>query len=182
MSSDVQPDAKAVPAEAFRACVGEFATGVTVVLTEHDHEPAGMTLNSFTSISLEPPLVLISLEHGARTLAAVRASGRFAVSVLRNDQRDAALEFARAGGAFPANLVTSTFDGFLIVAGAVASHHCAVEQVVRAGDHDLVIGRVVGITHAGGEPLLFRRGRFGGMNVYAESSPDLSTFDVGGGW
>jgi flavin reductase (DIM6/NTAB) family NADH-FMN oxidoreductase RutF len=149
----------------YRACVGEFASGVTVVAAEHDGTPAGMTLNSFTSVSLEPLLVLVSLAHGSRTLQVVRQSGRFAVSVLHRGQREAAIALATPGAPFPEELMTRTADGFLVVRGAAATQHCEVEEAMRAGDHDLVLGRVTGITHAGGEPLVFHRGRFGGMQV-----------------
>src|SRR5919205_336297 len=90
-----------VPAFAFRDCVGEFATGVTVVTAEHDGRPAGMTLNAFTSVSLQPLLVLVSLGHGSRTLETVRASGRLAVSVLHRHQREVAIAFASPGAPCP---------------------------------------------------------------------------------
>ncbi len=156
MSATVAP-------RAFRDCVGEFATGVTVVIAEQRHEPAGMTLNSFTSVSLNPLLVLVALGHGSRTLAAVRASDRLSISVLHRHQREVAVAFATPGARFPHAQVRRTHDGFLIVAGAAATQQCEVTEIVPAGDHDLVLARVVGITHAGGEPLLFHRGRFGGL-------------------
>ncbi|HZE04097.1 MAG TPA: flavin reductase family protein, partial [Solirubrobacteraceae bacterium] len=80
--------------EAFRRCVGEFATGVTVVCAEHEAGPAGMTLNAFTSVSLNPLLVLVSLGHGSRTLDAVHGAERFGLSILERGQRDAAIAFA----------------------------------------------------------------------------------------
>lgn len=156
-----------VPPRAFRDCVGEFATGVTVVIAEDDGRAAGMTLNSFTSVSLEPLLVLVSLGHGSRTLSAVRASGRLSISVLHRGQQDVAVDFASPGAPFPERWVTRTHDGYLVVAGAAATQHCQVADIVRAGDHDLVVGAVTGITHHGGEPLLFHRGRLGGLSADA---------------
>jgi flavin reductase (DIM6/NTAB) family NADH-FMN oxidoreductase RutF len=156
-----------IPSDTFRDCVGEFATGVTVAIAEHRDEAAGMTLNAFTSVSLEPLLVLVSLGHGSRTLWAVTGSGRFSVSVLARGQREVAQEFATQGGHFPAQHVTRTHDGFLVVGGAVATYQCATKEIVAAGDHDLVLALVVGITHPGGEPLIFHRGRFGGLDVDA---------------
>ena len=152
-----------VAPRAFRDCVGEFATGVTVVLAEHEGEPAGMTLNSFTSVSLEPLLVLVSLGHGSRTLSAVLASERLAISVLHRRQREVAVDFATPGAPFPSKWVRRSHDGYLVVDGAAATLHCEVAGCMRAGDHDLVLGAVTGITHQGGEPLVFYRGRFGGM-------------------
>jgi len=156
-----------VAPRAFRDCVGEFATGVTVVIAEHDGEPAGMTLNSFTSVSLEPLLVLVSLGHGSRTLHAVRASGRLSISVLHRGQGDVAVDFAAPGAPFPARWVSRTHDGYLVVTGAAATQHCEVADIVRAGDHDLVLASVTGITHRGGEPLVFHRGRLGGLTADA---------------
>lgn len=173
----------AIPAPAFRACVGEFATGVTVVISEHEEEQAGMTLNAFTSVSLEPAVVLVSLGHGSRTLGTVNASGRFAVSVLSREQGEVAIDFASPGAPFPSEHVMRTFDDFLVVRGAMASHHCTVKQLIREGDHDIVIGSVVGITHGGGEPLVFHKGRFGGLSADAAVPPGHPiALDEGGGW
>ena len=155
--------AATIDGRVFRDSVGEFATGVTVVCAEHGGTAAGMTLNAFTSVSLDPLLVLVSLGHGSRTLDVVRGAGRLAVSVLHRRQREVAIAFATPGAPFPREHVRETHDGFLVVRGASATHHCEVEQVSRAGDHDLVLARVVGITHDGGEPLVFHRGRFGGL-------------------
>jgi flavin reductase (DIM6/NTAB) family NADH-FMN oxidoreductase RutF len=160
----------------FRACVGEFATGVTVVTANaSDGPPAGMTLNSFTSVSLEPLLVLVSLAHGARTLSAVRSADAFAISVLHRWQREVAIRFARRGDNFPAHLAEER-DGFLFVPGALAHMACRVHQIVPSGDHDLVVGRVVSLRHDAGEPLVFHRGRLGGLAIDAH----VATGSLGG--
>jgi flavin reductase (DIM6/NTAB) family NADH-FMN oxidoreductase RutF len=172
-----------IPSDAFRACVGEFATGVAVVAGEHDGVRAGMTLNSFISVALDPPLVLVSLAHGTRTLQVVRQSARFAVSMLHREQSEAATALATPGAPFAAEHMTTTPDGFVVVRGAAATQHCAVEQTVAAGDHDLVLGRVTGITHNGGEPLIFHRGRFGGMVVdTAVPAAQALAIEEGAGW
>jgi flavin reductase (DIM6/NTAB) family NADH-FMN oxidoreductase RutF len=172
-----------IPSDVFRACVGEFATGVTVVASEHDGVAAGMTLNAFVSVSLDPLLVLVSLAHGSRTLQVVRSSGRFAVSVLQREQREAAIALATPGAPFPEEHMTRTADGFVVVRGAAATQHCHVVETIRAGDHDLVLGNVVGITHHGGEPLVFHRGRFGGMVIDAVVPPGHPiALDEGAGW
>ena len=175
--------AAAIPAIAFRDCVGEFVTGVTVVTTEADGEPAGMTLNSFTSVSLRPLLVLVSLGHGSRTLAATAKSGRFAVSILHREQRRVGVDFAERGAPFPAQHVRRRRDGYLAVEGAAAVLCCTVAETIRAGDHDLVLGEVVDIEHGGGEPLVFYRGRFGGMQPDAVVPADRPIWlDEGSGW
>ncbi|HEY3069210.1 MAG TPA: flavin reductase family protein [Gaiellaceae bacterium] len=168
---------------AFRGCVGEFATGVTVVTAEYEGLPAGMTLNSFTSVSLEPLLVLVSLGSGSRTLHATSASGRFAVSILSRGQRDVALDFSEAGAPFPAGHVARDREGFLPVSGAAAVLRCHVERIEPAGDHALVIGEVVSIAHGGGEPLIFHRGRFGGIELDAiVPAGHPIAIDEGAGW
>jgi flavin reductase (DIM6/NTAB) family NADH-FMN oxidoreductase RutF len=177
-------EAPPIPARAFRDSVGEFATGVTVVTAEHPEAgPAGMTLNAFTSVSLEPLLVLVSLGHGSRTLEAVRAGGRLAISVLHRGQRDVAIAFATPGGEFPAGRVMRSHDGFLVVRGAAATLHCSAAEIRRAGDHDLVLGAVVGMSHHGGEPMVFHRGRFGGLTTDAFVPPGHPiSLDEGAGW
>lgn len=168
---------------AFRGCVGEFATGVAVVTAEHEGVPAGMTLNSFTSVSLEPLLVLVSLGSGSRTLHATRAGGRFAVSILQRGQRDVAVDFAESGAPFPVGRVERDREGFLPVAGATAVLRCRVERIAEAGDHELVLGEVVSIAHGGGEPLVFHRGRFGGFQVDAAvPAGHPIAVDEGAGW
>jgi flavin reductase (DIM6/NTAB) family NADH-FMN oxidoreductase RutF len=167
---------------AFRRTVGSFPTGVCVVTAEHRGEAAGMTLNSFTSVSLDPLLVLVSLGHGARTLAAVRGSGRFAVSLLRRGQRQVALDFAARGAAFPGHHVRSV-DGYLVVRHALAHLLSEVHEIVPAGDHDLVIGHVVDFASESGEPLVFHAGRFGGVAEDAVAPTGFADFlDEGIGW
>jgi flavin reductase (DIM6/NTAB) family NADH-FMN oxidoreductase RutF len=175
--------ATSIPADTFRRCVGEFATGVTVVISEHDDGPAGMTLNSFTSVSLQPLLLLVALGHGSRTLQAVRGSERFTVSVLERRQRDAAIAFATRGAPFAASYVRRDGDGSLVIRGAVAALTCELADVVRAGDHDLAIGRVVAVDHPGGDPLIFHRGVFGGLVTDAAVPPGHPIgLDEGAGW
>lgn len=172
-----------VPVRPFRDCVGEFATGVTVVTAESETGPAGMTLNSFTSVSLEPMLVLVSLARTSRTLAAAKASGRFAVSILHRGQQQVALDFAEREVAFPAQHVVRDRDGYLIVPGAAATLRCTLDQVLPGGDHDLLLGRVDSIDHAGGEPLIFHRGRFGGIvaDAVVPAGHPIS-IEEGAGW
>ncbi len=142
-----------------------------------------MTLNSFASVSLEPLLVLVALARDSRTLAAVRASQRFSISVLGRSQRQAAIDFATPGGAFPSQHVCRTADGFLVVDDATATHQCVVHALDQVGDHELVLGLVVGITHDGGEPLIFHRSRFGGLEADAFVPPGhpIALYE-GAGW
>jgi flavin reductase (DIM6/NTAB) family NADH-FMN oxidoreductase RutF len=168
---------------AFRAAVGSFATGVCVVTSEHDGRAAGMTLNSFTSVSLEPLLVLVSLAHGTRTLDAVRGSGRFAVAILHRGQRQVALDFASRGADFPHHLVRRTKYGFYPVREALAELFCDVHEIVPAGDHDLVVGHVREFLAGQGEPLVFHGGQFGGVDHDTPAPRSFIEFlDEGVGW
>jgi flavin reductase (DIM6/NTAB) family NADH-FMN oxidoreductase RutF len=168
---------------AFRRCVGSFPTGVCVVTSEREGRPAGMTLNSFTSVSLEPLLVLVSLGHGSRTLEAVRASGRFAVSMLQRGQRQVAVDFATRSEVFPESHVSRGEGGFMLVRHALAHLTCEVDSMVHAGDHDLVIGRVLGFGSGQGEPLVFYAGQFGGVAADTKAPAGFSAFlDEGIGW
>jgi flavin reductase (DIM6/NTAB) family NADH-FMN oxidoreductase RutF len=168
---------------AFRRCVGSFPTGVCVVTAEREGRPAGMTLNSFTSVSLDPLLVLVSLAHGSRTLDAVRASGRLSVSMLQRGQRQVAVDFATRGDVFPESHVSRDAEGFLLVRHALAYLTCEVDSMVHAGDHDLVIGRVLDFGAAAGEPLVFYAGQFGGVAADSKAPAGFSAFlDEGIGW
>jgi flavin reductase (DIM6/NTAB) family NADH-FMN oxidoreductase RutF len=170
-------------AHAFRDCVGEFPTGVAVVTAEHDGISTGMTLNAFASVSLEPLLVLVSLGHGSRTLWATTESGRFAVSVLRREQAQIALDFSERGAPFRSEHVERDREGYTTVRGAVAILRCTVWQILSAGDHDVVYGNVASIAHPGGEPLIFYRGRFGGMQTDAlVPAGHPIAIDEGAGW
>jgi flavin reductase (DIM6/NTAB) family NADH-FMN oxidoreductase RutF len=171
------------PKHAFREAVGAFPTGVCVVTADCDGKPAGMTLNSFTSVSLEPLLILVSLAHGTRTLNAVQGSGCFALAILHRGQRDVALAFAERGTDFAHHLVRRTHYGFYPVREALAELYCDVHEIVTAGDHDLVIGHVREFIAGRGEPLVFHRGQFGGVEPDSPAPKSFIEFlDEGIGW
>lgn len=150
------------PLELRRAC-GQFATGVTVVTVRDGAGARGMTANSFTSVSLDPPLVLVSIDLRNRTHALLEANGRFAVNVLARDQQHWSDRFCgRLGdvqGQFDDVPHTPAPGGLPIIDGALASFVCRVVAVHPAGDHSLFIGHVEAIaSETGARPLLF----FGG--------------------
>lgn len=144
-----------------RRAMGHFTTGVAIVTAFADGEAHGMTVNSLTSVALDPPLVLVCLTTGARTTTAVEATGRFAISILSARQERIAARFARRG--------EQHFDGLPVAFGplgtpvvpdALAQLECAVENPVPAGDHLVLIGRVLRAEFRPGEPLAFFGGRF----------------------
>ncbi|MFF2654343.1 flavin reductase family protein [Streptomyces sp. NPDC058045] len=148
---------------AMRRAMGRFATGVAVITAQGgDGHPHGMTLNSLTSVSLDPPLLLVCFNEGARTAEAVREAGRFAVSILSARQEPIARRFARRGEDHFAGLPLE-FGGHQVpvVPDALAHLECSVDREVVAGDHVVVFGAVDRLCERAGDPLLFVGGRFG---------------------
>jgi flavin reductase (DIM6/NTAB) family NADH-FMN oxidoreductase RutF len=141
--------------------MGGFATGVAVVTTEYDGVPSGMSVNSLTSVSLDPPLLLVSLLRDARTTGAVRGRGAFAVSLLGRRQESVAGRFATRGGArFDGLHVHRTPGGLPCVPGSLGRLDCEVAEVHDGGDHVIVVGRVTHCEPGDGAPLVFFRGRY----------------------
>jgi flavin reductase (DIM6/NTAB) family NADH-FMN oxidoreductase RutF len=163
----------AIDTTEFRRALGHFATGVTVVT----YAPAdagefrGTTVNSFTSVSLEPPLVLVSLGRQTRAAAALHPGSRYAVNVLHHGQRDLAMHFAgRPQPGTPAGWEVRS--GVPHLAGCGAHFRCVARDVHGAGDHVLVVGLVEEFQAYGHAPLLFYRGAFEQLPSPAASEPD----------
>lgn len=142
--------------------MGAFATGVAIVTTEHNGELYGMTVNSLTSVSLDPCLLLICIRHGSKTGSAIASRGAFLVNLLSVEQSELASRFATASGGRFDEVKPGFRDGGLPhIPGSLAFLTCQVEQTILSGDHEIVIGRVLDCECAEREPLLFFRGRFG---------------------
>ncbi|WP_211261324.1 flavin reductase family protein [Pseudonocardia acaciae] len=148
---------------AMRRAMGRFATGVAVITAlDAEGTPHGMTLNSLTSVSLDPPLLLVCFNHGARTATAVADTGRFAVSVLAARQEPIARRFAARGDDHFAGLPLSYGRHRVpVVPDALAHLECTVDRTVTAGDHVVVFGLVEHTCERDGQPLAFLSGRFG---------------------
>ena len=143
----------------FRTAMGKFATGVTVITTEVDGKPHGMTANAFMSVSLDPKLVVISIAEKAQMIEKVKKSKTFAVNMLANDQQELSMIFA---GQIKENRDVS-FDelgGLPVLEGAVAQVACEVVNSHVEGDHTLFIGKVIDIHLEEKEPLLFFSGQY----------------------
>ena len=152
-----------VDTNAFRTTLGHFATGIAVAATRDPQgKPLGVTVNSLTSVSLDPPLVLFCLERAAKSHAAFVASGCFALSVLTEEQQHLSRGFAAAPEAHWDEIEPEVrTSGAPIIKGALAWIDCTTEAIHPAGDHDILIGRVVALGHARhGRPLLYWRGRY----------------------
>jgi flavin reductase (DIM6/NTAB) family NADH-FMN oxidoreductase RutF len=148
-------------AREFRQVMGRFATGVTVVTTVERGTAHGMTANGFLSVSLRPPLVLVSLGR-CKMNELLPRSGRYGVSVLSHDQHHFAAHFA-AQKPSPVEPTFTWQEGVPLLEDALAHLVCRVVDVHRAGDHVLWIGEVEYLAHRDAEPLLFYTGRFGTM-------------------
>jgi flavin reductase (DIM6/NTAB) family NADH-FMN oxidoreductase RutF len=149
-----------------RACLSRFVTGVAVVSYRAEGEIRGLTVNSFTSVSLEPPLVLVSVARSARATPHLTRMP-FSVNVLSSAQLDVARHFA-GRQPDPVEVTWQSTDDDLAptLAGALATIRCRPWQSYDGGDHRLHLGHVMEVdVHDDGEPLLFDRGRFSGAGV-----------------
>jgi flavin reductase (DIM6/NTAB) family NADH-FMN oxidoreductase RutF len=149
-------------ARSFRNALGSFATGITVVTSVGpDGEPLGFTANSFNSVSLEPPLVLFSLDRGAYSLKAFEAAGVFAINVLREDQQEVSTSFARALSNKWDGVPFETWEtGCPIFTEALANFECETTSMHDGGDHVIFVGRVLALRTTEGRPLLYFRGAY----------------------
>jgi flavin reductase (DIM6/NTAB) family NADH-FMN oxidoreductase RutF len=150
-----------------RRVLGHFATGVTVVTARAGGEPVGMVANSFTSVSLEPPLVLFCAGVDSETWPRIRAAESFCVNVLGHRQRELAVSFARKGtDRYEGVELVEREDGPPRLAGAIAHIDCRIWAEYPGGDHTIVVGEVRELAVAEEdavaleEPLIFYRGGF----------------------
>lgn len=160
--------AAGVTATELREAMGLFATGVTVVTSvDEDGQPVGTTANAVTSLSLDPPLVLVCFDLGSLTLRAIRGHGAFVVNVLAAPQQHLSRNFARRG-------FTAAWDGVRHRRGPTGSPRledvlavleCTVEHSLPGGDHEIIVGRVqhAETSSAPGAPLVFFRGTYASL-------------------
>jgi flavin reductase (DIM6/NTAB) family NADH-FMN oxidoreductase RutF len=150
----------------FREALGQFATGVAVVSVERGpHQVHGMTANSFTSVSLDPLLILVCIDHNARLLSYLQAQHRFGVNILKDTQRELSAHFAkpqedleeesRLGVRF-----RWTSTGIPLLEDALAHLACNVAAQYVSGDHTIFVAEVESLELKEGEPLLYHRGKY----------------------
>jgi flavin reductase (DIM6/NTAB) family NADH-FMN oxidoreductase RutF len=158
----------------FREAMGCFATGVTVITVDYEGEVHGMTANAFTSVSLDPLLVLVCVDHRARTHAHLHAKKRFGVNVLAEDQGAISEYYARlarthehaeeeAGAHFD-----RTSQGTPVLHGALAYLECRLHTAQDAGDHTIFIAEVEDVVVRDGNPLLYFRSNYRAIGPEAE--------------
>lgn len=146
------------PAQLRRA-LGTFATGVLVVTTRSGERVHGMTANSFTSVSLSPPLVLICIDHRAAMKQALQDAGHYGLSILAHDQQHLSRHFSSRNGA-ELDVRFEELEGIPVIENALAQFSCRIAQVPDAGDHLIFIGEVTGYRQGEGEPLLYYGGGY----------------------
>lgn len=149
----------------YRQVLGHFATGVTVITADPiGHPPVGMTIGSFTSVSLDPPLVGFLPQKNSTTWPLIEEAGVFCVNILTLDQAELCWRFAKESpDRFAGVDWRAAGSGSPILTESLAWIDCTIETVVDAGDHVFVIGRVTDLDAGDGDPMLFFRGKLGGF-------------------
>lgn len=151
-----------IDAALFRRACGRFATGVAIA-TVRDQEgaPHGMTVNSFTSVSLVPPLVLFCVDYSANLLPLFRAARYYGLSVLSEEQQGLSNRFAQRGqNRFDGVGWIDGARGVPLLPGALAHLECEVRDVIEAGDHAVFLGEVAAAEASAGRPLLYFDSRY----------------------
>jgi flavin reductase (DIM6/NTAB) family NADH-FMN oxidoreductase RutF len=141
----------------FCSTCAKFPTGVTIVtVLDNEGLPHGMTASSFTSVSLDPPLVLVCVDHRANILQHFRGSDHIGINVLSEEQEDLSICFARRGqDRFEGVEWYVGETGVPLIPGVLGSFECALHKIVEAGDHDILIGEVLTADHRDGSPLVY---------------------------
>lgn len=158
----VDPSAGEDAQREFRRTLGQFATGVTAMTTRAPGgAPVGMTVSSFNSLSLDPPLILWSIARSTPSFAYFQVGDTFAVNVLSADQEAVARQLARSSSdKFDGIAARSGLNGVPLIDGCIAYLECSVWARYPGGDHDIIVGRVLRIFNIGKAPLLFHGGAF----------------------
>jgi 3-hydroxy-9,10-secoandrosta-1,3,5(10)-triene-9,17-dione monooxygenase reductase component len=167
-----------IDSRAFRQTVGQFATGVAVITTEIDGALRALTVNSFTAVSLDPPLVLFCVGKTTRTGQVIHSAQGFAVNILRQEQQDLSTYFA--GGwtrTLPPAFTLVGWDGGPRLDGCAAAIGCAVHAIHEGGDHWIVVGRVLALHGTTCKsPLVFHGSRYANLGTTFETDFLVSGF------
>ena len=162
----------------FRQTVGLFATGVTIITTEIDRTIRALTVNSFTALSLDPPLVLFCVGKTTKTGQFVHVAGGFAVNILTQEQQDLSTYFA--GGwthPHPPSFAFLEWQGGPRLEGCAAAIGCSTETIYEGGDHWIVVGRVLALHRTPcAAPLIFFGGRYANLGATFETEILVSGF------
>jgi flavin reductase (DIM6/NTAB) family NADH-FMN oxidoreductase RutF len=170
-----EPSAAVNDARDFRTALGSFATGITIITASTtDGRRAGLTCNSFASVSLNPALVLWSLVVHSPSMPVFQEASHFAVNVLGESQSGLAVQFSRpADDKFAGTSWSTGLGGSLVIDGCVAHFQCRNTYRYYGGDHVIFLGAVEAYAHTRDEPLLFSRGKFGTFAEAIQKNPDV---------
>ncbi len=142
----------------FKLAMSHFASGVTIVTTENDGQRYGLTVASFASLSLHPPLVLVCIEKSVKSHDAIAAAGKFGVSILGQSQAEVSGRFAsRVEDKFAGVATREGELGVPLIAGAICTLECRVHGQLPGGDHTIFVGEVVDVQTGDGAPLVYYR-------------------------
>ncbi|HWI21214.1 MAG TPA: flavin reductase [Baekduia sp.] len=159
---DAEHDLEQLTSEEFRDVIGRFASGVTVITAANGDKPLGTTASAFTSLSLEPPMVLVCMNKSSETGRAIQAGKRFAVNILGEGHPDLAIRFAGKGAAkFEGVDVEPGVHGEPLLVDALATLECAVTEETTGGTHLVFLAAVERASSKPGSPLAYFRGKFG---------------------
>ena len=154
--------------QVFRDVIGRFASGVTIITTTVDGAPFGTTASAVSSLSLEPPMVLICLNKTSETQAAILKAGHFCVNILADGQQDLAYQFAGKGDKFADTAFEQGIEGIPVLGGTLAHLECRVAETVTGGTHTVFLAHVAVAAGHEGAPLTYFRGRFGRLESVRE--------------
>lgn len=165
MNAIVRSSEQTIDPRALRDVLGCYATGVAVVTGIGDEgKPVGMTINSFSALSLDPPLILWSIGLETPSRSAFDSHAGFAINMMCAASKDLSLHFAKPSeDKFAGIDWTAGHHGVPVLTGALATLECEVEDKIISGDHQIYIGRVLRIDRTDREPLLFHRGKFASL-------------------
>lgn len=155
------PDAE--NARAFRDALGTFATGVTLVTIKTPDGPMGFVANSFSSLSMDPPLVIWAPAKSASRFPHYAAAKHYAIHILAEDQQELITRFVRGGAGFDGLDYEINAEGVPVVAEAAARFECEQHATYEGGDHLIVVGRVLRAATRDIAGLVFKKGRYGGF-------------------
>ena len=149
----------------FRQVLGAYPTGVVVITAmDEDATPAGMVVGTFTSVSLDPPLVGFLPDKNSSSWPKIEKAGHFCVNVLGSDQQQLCRQLAGKGDKFAGVDLTISDHGLPVLADAIVTIECSIHSVTEAGDHWFVLGKVLSMEPPrDSDPMLFHRGRYGGF-------------------
>lgn len=156
---------RGVESPQFRQLLGRFATGVTVLTSRSsDGEPIGMTANSLASVSLQPPLVLVSVERDHQMHTAMEKGMHYVFNILSSEQEALSRRFAASKPDFRGVSYRENQHGIVVLDGVIAHIECEKQSAVPGGDHTVFIGLVVGGDATDKRPLLYYRGGYAGLS------------------